>query len=69
MMTRTLEQLEARWQQLNRRMWAEEKAMLAGTITRAEQIQADAQRQASRRALEIEARRMEARDEVVQTAG
>lgn len=69
MMARTLGQLEARWVVLVRRMWAEERAMLTGKITRAEQIEADRRNQASRRALEIEAKRMEARDEVVQAAG
>lgn len=55
MSPRHLPQLESRWQQLNRRMWKEEKAMLAGTITRTEQLELDARGQASRRALEIEA--------------
>lgn len=54
---RPLPVLEARWQQLTRAMWREEEAMLAGKITRTEQIEANARRQASRRALEIEAKK------------
>lgn len=54
---RPLPELEARWQQLTRAMWREEQAVLAGVITRSEQIEADTRRQASRRALEIEAKK------------
>ncbi|MCL4295725.1 MAG: hypothetical protein KJ077_08360 [Anaerolineae bacterium] len=54
---RPLPVLEARWQTLTRRMWREEKALLAGKITRSEQVEADARRQASLRALEIEAKK------------
>lgn len=60
MAARTLAQLKARWEKLTRRMWREERAMLAGQITRSEQLTLDTQRQASQRALEIEAQRQAA---------
>lgn len=58
---RPLPLLEARWQKLTRGLWKQEAAEAAGVITRSERLQANERYDASRRALEIEAKQQNGR--------